>query len=248
MAMAAMPPTTRRPPITVTSSAPTTADRAIHFASVGCSRDQVTSLATSSPVAAESDFTSGSRVLPSTCANTPPVFLSSCTAFSEVATREAYSACMLPPYFCASATLSKLVLSRSRLVNSGAIAPTDSLPNSWVNVAVCMSFGSFRMRSSTSMIVPPESACMALANFTESRPSAFMAACWRGIAAVPAVKRSSMFLMPVAAISSSTPMPAMVAPNAASGPDCKPATSPSAPILFTTAEIFWTLAGPVLPR
>ncbi len=57
-----------------------------------------------------------------------------------------------------------------------------------------------------------------------------------------------MFLMPVADTSDSMPMPATVAPSAASGPLPRPATSPSAPMRFTTSLIFWTLAGPVLPR
>jgi len=197
---------------------------------------------------AASSLTVGNRVLPSRCESTVALFFSSTTPFSAVPTRAAYSAFIEPPYFCASVTLPMFSFSRSRLVSSGAIAPMDSRPNSCVIVAACSALGSCFNFSRTCRMAPPASSCMALAISLAFTPSFSNDATCRDVAASPDESVSSMFLMPVAETSDSMPIPATVAPSAASGPLPRPATSPSAPMRFTTSLIFWTLAGPVLPR
>ena len=64
----------------------------------------------------------------------------------------------------------------------------------------------------------------------------------------PATKASIIFLIPVAATSSATPMPRIVAPNAAIDPEAKPPTSPNGPIRCTISMMPLAAAGVLLPR
>ena len=115
-------------------------------------------------------------------------------------------------------------------------------------VAACSALGSARSFCSTDMIAPPASFCITWAMVVALMPSLSKASRWLLVADSPEARVSSMFLMPVAETSDSIPIPATVAPRAARGPLCRPATSPRAPMRFTTALILLTLAGPVLPR
>ena len=175
-------------------------------------------------------------------------FCSSNNWFSVVAARAAYSFCIEPPYCCASATRLKLVRNKSRFVSSGAMDPEDSLPNSSLSAATCFSFGNFARESSTCSMAPRASFCISAASFfglMRNERSTFFCDL---VAESPAVSDSIKFFIPVAAISDSTPIPAMVAPIAAISPEATPATLPKGPIRVTTSEIFFALAGPVLPR
>ncbi|MNG63265.1 hypothetical protein D3C79_214870 [compost metagenome] len=128
------------------------------------------------------------------------------------------------------------------------MAPTDSLPNRLVSTAACLLFSTWASVCSTRLIVPSLSLCMPLASSLASRRSALYASFCDLVAAVPAVRVSMKFLMPVAATSWAMPTPARVEPMAASWAALTPATSPSGPMAVRMLEICPVLAAPVLPR
>ena len=155
---------------------------------------------------------------------------------------------MDPAYCDASPTFLKLLSNASKLVNKGAMAPIDSLPNKSARTLACWSFGKDCSARKTSIMAPLASVCIRLAISAASKPNCWKAAAWLLVAPSPAVIPRIRFLIPVAATSDCTPVAIIEAPNAAISPDATPPISPSGPILVTTSEINGAEAAVVLPR
>ncbi|MOA11109.1 hypothetical protein D3C78_1310310 [compost metagenome] len=114
------------------------------------------------PTVAMNSLNGGSSTLPTVMPNRVTRFCRSCMAFCVVAARAVYSACIDPAYSLSSPTDLKFFCSVFKLVSSGAMAPTDSLPNRLVSTAACLLFSTLASVCSTRLIVPSLSVCMPL--------------------------------------------------------------------------------------
>ncbi len=163
-----------------------------------------------------------------------------------VSDRVAYSASMEPAYWEASPTFLNCSSKLSRFDNKGAMAATDSFPKNCVSAADCSASGKALTAPKKSRIAPLASTCIRFAISVAENPRLFNKLFCLSVAAFPAVIASIIFLIPVALISSVTPV--MLAAIAAISAALRPAVSPKAPILVTTPDNFCVFSDVVFPK
>ena len=220
-ATAAIPPTT--------ATAPTATFVKVDDSS-GFALDHADTLSITAPIFPRKIFKGGSKTDPMLIPSSAILFLKRIILLAVVSALALYSSFIDPAYLVASPTFFKFSSKAPILVSRGAIALKDSLPNKVASIAPCFSFGKALIKSRIFNVVPSASFCIDLATSSESNPKSIIALRCDFVADSPAINASIIFLMPVAAISSCTPIPRIVAPRAAIDPDAKPPTSPNGPI------------------
>ena len=215
---------------------------------VGYSRASSATLPITGPTVARTPLNAGSSTVPIVTPRLDTRLLKILSCADVLAVAASYSACIEPAYLVLSLTISRFFWYVSSCVSIGAIAPIDSLPNSCESVAACMCFGSLLILDRMTRIVSSAFSCIDFATCLDVKPSCLNASRCDFVADAPAVRDSSRFLIPVAAISFCTPIPRSVAPIAAIEPEAAPATLPSGPMRCVISRMSLADAAVLLPR
>ena len=155
---------------------------------------------------------------------------------------------ILPVYRDGSLTISSDFVYASMLPASLAASLIAHCPNRVFRVAACLSASSLPIASSTSIIVPVASSCIAAATPVAVMPRDFHASFCALVAEAPLFMFTSIRLILVAATLDSEPIDSMAFAIAAIAAGSMPAIPPSAPLELTTSAISAALAAPLAAR